>query len=487
MPVIQMRMRSSDRIPIHAVEVEQALVAALIVKPSLLKFVSGLVAADFYDTLHRRIYIALRSATELTDAAALVALREAGINVARDVLPLLNNCPHVTESEIPKYVDTIIDRSRMRGMLEACSSLVVTGKDCASADDLAAVLKRTTDAHTSRSRGMGWMTTEQILAPLPPPSWLCRHLQLAPGRPSCIAGHPGAGKTALAQALAVAVASGRSAFGAYHVSGPALVRHIDYDQGGNATRRRYQRLLSGYGVKATDVGDRLQFLASPALNLVTSSDYEWSEACDGAALLILDSLRPLLPGIDENSSDAQAYVARLTRVSEQTGCTIVLIHHLLKGPGDDRSPLERLRGSSGVAAALGSVWLIDGRRNEPKKVEHAKAHPDGGAPREPFFIAIEDVSDGENPRAGLHLGFVEQDKALTSIDEKRRGPLMQRLRTIVETNPGKTGAELTSLARGRRLDVLACLEQLSEDGSLVGRKMGRGRRWFVPGHEEVAE
>lgn len=77
----------------------------------------------------------------------------------------------------------------------------------------------------------------------------------------------------------------------------------------------------------------------------------------GAALLIVDVLMAYLPsGSDAHKDqDVRAILGRLTKLAEETGCTIILIRHLNKSTG--RDPLYRGGGSIGIVGA-GRVALL---------------------------------------------------------------------------------------------------------------------------------
>lgn len=101
-----------------------------------------------------------------------------------------------------------------------------------------------TEQHRTRIHLIG---TRSIFAPLPPASWVVKGLQLGTGRPAIFAGYGSSGKTLAAQALALAVASGRPPWQhpAFLCEKPRRVIHIDHEQGRRGTLLRYQRLATG--------------------------------------------------------------------------------------------------------------------------------------------------------------------------------------------------------------------------------------------------
>jgi hypothetical protein len=268
--------------------------------------------------------------------------------------------------------------------------------------------------------GFRWLSVSEILEPLPPVSWKVEGIHLAAGRPFMFAGYGASMKTLTCQALAVAAAAGEKVWGHFPTPGPLRVRHVDSEQGVSATRRRYQRLIFAANLTADQLGNRLQVVSFPPVHLSQpGAESAWRGAAEGCDILILDSLRALTPGVDENSSEIRRCLDPLTRISEETGCAIVLVHHAKKSGQADQSTsvTERLRGSSGIFDACGAVFFLDGKGQEPRKVEQVKTPADAaGGIIEPFWLAVEDVpNDKGDPFAGVRV-FHQ-----TSQDTPRKG------------------------------------------------------------------
>jgi len=81
----------------------------------------------------------------------------------------------------------------------------------------------------------------------------------------------------------------------------------------------------------------------------------------GARLIIIDSLRAALPaGTDENDSAVASILAPWSDLARDTGISLLVVHHFGKGNKGDRSAhLDRLRGSSAIAATARVVWGVD--------------------------------------------------------------------------------------------------------------------------------
>lgn len=319
-----------------------------------------------------------------------------------------------------------------------------------------------------------WIGTTEIFQPLPPTPWVVRGLQLAPGRCHVIAGYGASAKTLSAQALALAVAAGRRAWD-YYDTARGTVRHVDYEQGAQATRRRYQRLALGMGIDTPELGDRLELATMPRVNLDTPGAAEvYARACSGAQLVIVDSLRAATTA-DENTSEMRGAVDALTRVSEQTGTTVMLIHHA--GKPQDRHTDSRtiLRGSSGIYDAAGCVLVLTAgsQPNAPRKVTQAKQPADAaGGSLEPFGLAIEDVALAGDRAAGVRVVRCEVEADAQDADQYERDA--ERLVEAVKANPGTTKNRLVAICGLRKTRALMMLDALAEEGRVTALPGPRG-------------
>lgn len=251
------------------------------------------------------------------------------------------------------------------------------------------------------------LSVHEIFAPLPPINWLCEPLEMAPGAPTLIAGYGFSGKTLCAQDLGLAVAGGLVAWGRFRVR-RGRVLHVDYEQGSHLTRTRYQRLARGHGIDWRDLEGYLRLLTLPRWYLDDDdADDRLVRLCEGVDLLIIDSFRAACPATDENSSEARVALDRLTRISERTGTTPLVIHHARK-PHKDAAGGARMaiRGSGALYDALGCALVFSGEKGEPITVEPDKARITG-RPGPNFQIQIEDVEIDGDPRAALRLWSIE--------------------------------------------------------------------------------
>lgn len=341
------------------------------------------------------------------------------------------------------------------------------------------------------------LSSAQVFAPLPAHPWLCKSLQIGPGRPGCFAGYSFGGKTIVVQALALAMATGRTAWGNFSCGKPSRVWHVDQEQG-SSTLARYQRLARGIGIEGDEMKDlvarsALEVSIFPHLYMSTTSESLWCKAIDGFDVVILDALRGMLPGVEENSSEMHTHIAKLTSISEKTGTSFLVIHHAGKAPVHDRDERELLRGSSGIFAALGAIWAVFGGRDAPKLIRHLKSHPDAtGGLHDDFELAIEDVpnvrDDGsDDPHWGLHVGWRSRsaDGSEDPASDALRNAMMAKVLDVVASMPGCSGNYIRGKLKGRGVDKSFAIEALAMAGQIANIGTKAKPLWTVSqaGHD----
>ncbi len=309
-----------------------------------------------------------------------------------------------------------------------------------------------------------------------PVAWVCEGLDLGPGRPCGLVGSPGAGKNEAAQALGLAVASGRPAFGRLPVR-RGRVLHLTWDMGARGTSLRYRRLAVGMGLRRADLEGHLVLCAHPAISLVGNPQAivaAFAERMAGFDLVIVDNARAATPGVSENDSEFGEYVARLGMASERVGATVLYLHHTRKG---GQGGIEDARGSSAIVGASGSVWMLSGRGDEPRELTHERGHECTDTLKAPLWLVREPAAQGVSD---IHLGghqawrLVAQDDA--PHDDETEGAILAALE-----GGGMLGSnELARAVKGRKSAVHAALRSLVQMGR-VHRVIDGQRHYFRSG------
>jgi SpoVK/Ycf46/Vps4 family AAA+-type ATPase len=222
---------------------------------------------------------------------------------------------------------------------------------------------------------------EHMLSTEPPPvPWVVEPLFVA-GCVTMIAGREGTGKSMLALALAAAIGHGSSIAGMD--CQPGMVLYVDAENGEREAHRR----VRGLGVKS----GTLSYYEAQGFNLATDI-----ALLDGLvdkhkpSVLILDSLRSLAPGLDENDSkQAEAAVRPVSRLAQATGLPVGLLHHAGKNG-------HEYRGSTAIGAAVELGFTLSRHEEDPdvrtrRKLACWKSRPAPEA--ESRWLSL-DASDG---------------------------------------------------------------------------------------------
>lgn len=324
----------------------------------------------------------------------------------------------------------------------------------------------------------GLVFAGELAKPLPPVRWFCRALGIGPGRPSIFSGYGGVGKSFAAQAAALAVAAGRGRLWDSHpLQAAGRVAHLDWEQGAWITRWRYQRLAYGMGLDFGALGMQLGTESYPAFFLTDrGAEARLTRLLTGYTLCVVDSLRAACPGVDENSSEIAAPLYLLGRVSEATGCTFVVIAHEGKSgtPGQPQRPgIERLRGSSAIAGAAGSVvsFVKDG-----PFIRLQNTRSNLGCAADDTLLRLVDegpIDPTTDASAGVRVEWVPPEEAAAARDAET-DPLSQpvaRARLAMLDTSRRHGplsrARLLELTKGQNAALREAFRQLLDEGVLT--------------------
>lgn len=301
----------------------------------------------------------------------------------------------------------------------------------------------------------------------PPIPWLVEPL-LIPGELTMLTGREGRGKSMLSQALAVALAdpaAGGAVLGMPVEIGNVLI--VDAENGPNEIHRR----LHGTGL--TDPSRYCVFEAL-GLRLQDPDDLDGLHKIirrEKPAVVILDSLVSLAPGVKENDTHTmQPLLQGIQTVARNTGAAILLLHHAGKGETG-----QEYRGSSAIGGVVtlgvtmtAHVGDPDAERRELRWWKHRPcAKPD------PIWLRIS-TDDGR-----LRLEPTEPFEGLETGAPARDGMAAQIVETLRDGGPANSKAALARrVGRGRDDDTY----QRAIDSLIGSGRVGQeGRRLFLPG------
>lgn len=203
--------------------------------------------------------------------------------------------------------------------------------------------------------------------PRPPREWLLEGL-IGAGDVVLLVGEPGVGKTYFFLDLGVQVATGRAFLDLATSSSPVLI--VDEESGNRRLQDRLERIMRGRGIApGSDIP--LSYITMAGFSFLVDpmwfTDLELAIEETGARLVILDALADIMLTGDENAvRDAQPVFRGLKGVAEQTGATIVVVHHANRA--------GQYRGSSAIPGAVDlALQLSRKEKTGPVTVETTKA------------------------------------------------------------------------------------------------------------------
>jgi hypothetical protein len=412
-------------VPDHDLDAERAVLASVLLDQTALERVPVLGPEHFYLRAHARLFDACQQVAReggVLDPNLVISwLRARGklaeIGGSEAVAKLLLNEPEVghvehyarivREAYQVRQLDTALAQARLR-----CQGR--PGDRRALLAEVRAQIEAMTEGTGVEAAPIPFETTDQIPDEIPPIAYVSERLHLAPGRPACLVGYSGAGKTLLAACLALAVAapdelvaknpSAGVAWGGIPIDRRGKVLMLDLEVGSYLTKARINRLAKGRWALPRHWKDRLGFACMPNFSLVhADAEAKLTATLKGITLCIIDSLTALTPGVDENSKYMADHMALLTRVSEATGCAILVLHHEGKPPADGpRAVHLRGRGHSSIQGIWSSQWAVSTREGGRLVLEHGKTQWNGGL-RPSWACQILDVATDKGPAEGVRI------------------------------------------------------------------------------------
>lgn len=400
-------LNAKDRVLPADLDAEAAVLSAVILSGDALDAVRGAIEPRHFSTDANRLVfgavLELAMQGKPVDSITVATLlRDRGqldrVGGSPYLAKLIDATPAVAHVE--EHAQTVIEKAHLRNAIATFEATAVELRN--GATTLEDARRRVSELEAlTRGDEIERLDAQAIFEPLPPVPWIVQSLDLCPGAPALFAGYGYSGKTVAIQSLATSIASGLPIWGTLGAA-QGKVLHLDYEQGSRLTRDRYQRLAIGLTIGPQDLQGRLELACFPRFFLdEPRAEDVLARALDGFTLCIIDSFRAAAPSIEENSSEARRPLDVLARVSERTGCAVIVIHHARKPQKDSAGgPRMAIRGSGAIFDACSSVLVFEGSKGEPTNVYHEKAR-NSGIEAENFRLAIDDVPMGRCPTAGL--------------------------------------------------------------------------------------
>ncbi|MBU1751057.1 MAG: AAA family ATPase [Chloroflexi bacterium] len=333
----------------------------------------------------------------------------------------------------------------------------------------------------------GWQvfTVADAYAPRPPIEYIVKGLFPLPSL-SIVYGPPGCFKTMLLADLAACVAAGLPWLeplpGKDEMTARATIKApvlwLDFD---NGLRTMHERIEATARARDLPPDTPLYYVSMPNPWLDAAAWDSVAELCQrtaalGARVIIIDNLRDVSGGVEENASEMGDVMSNLRRLSEETGAAVVVIHHQRKSNGAAGRSGDTLRGHSSIEAALDLALLIE--REEHADTIQIQATKVRGADVLPFGARFTydwkgDTTDLEKVRFyGLEIEDLASDAAI-------RRAILEEVEAQPEINKGElTKAVLDSLPDTPRARVWAQIDHLTADGKLRVKQGARNAKLY---------
>jgi len=188
---------------------------------------------------------------------------------------------------------------------------------------------------------------------------------------SVLASAGGIGKTSLITVEAIAIATGRDLLNT-KVKEQANVWIINLEDPVSEMHMRALAAMKHYGIKPADVRGRLFVDGEDTFELTLAAETRDGLIKNDAMLdAMIERIKRLSIGVvifdpfvsthlvNENSNGSiQAVVAMLRRLARETAASVMLVHHVRKGNGDDAS-VDSIRGAGALIGAARAARVVN--------------------------------------------------------------------------------------------------------------------------------
>ncbi len=374
--------------PPHDEVAERGVIGALMVDQDALNYVSDIIGVeDFYVDAHRTIFgVALDLHREGADADPLTMhaeLKRRGlydrVGGAAYIDQLIDFVP--IRAHVEDYARRIARCSTVRGTLLAALGLESVCQQNGDDGDVEAAVEKVRKAWESGAALDKPITIPALIRKSFPlaSSWLIKGWWLSEAC-GLFAAEEKSSKTTLALAMGMCVAAGHPWLGRWEVQqGPVLALFEEDNE--RTIRRRAMLLGRAMGIDPNTL-DNFHVMCQTGMTIGGSRSRGRGRLSAlirkiRPVLLILDPLRRMTPGVDENDSRAVSeYLGWLRRQQRECHTAIMALHHYSKETKDDRAAkpgmrrrvTARVRGSSDFLAWYDSLILCERANEETHKL-----------------------------------------------------------------------------------------------------------------------
>jgi RecA-family ATPase len=195
--------------------------------------------------------------------------------------------------------------------------------------------------------------------------------------------------------LALALASGRDLL-AWRIPQPRRVAYVQFEIRKHHNHRRLKNLARAMGITAEDLGARLLIIPGRGLGLKGVEGLERIQKAVSdfrPEVIMLDPLYKIADGVENAAEDFKVLLNAFDQFAEQTGASVLFVHHDTKGTPGDKDIRDRGAGSGVLGRDYDACITLTSHASEPDAavVETLlRNYP----PQEPFTIIWQCSRDG---------------------------------------------------------------------------------------------
>lgn len=198
---------------------------------------------------------------------------------------------------------------------------------------------------------------------IPPPRWAIPNL--LPEGLIFLAGKPKLGKSWMALAFSMGIASGGRALGTYSVE-RGNVLYLALEDNPRRIQKRARKILGKDAVpEELEFATQWKRLDNGGVELID----DWLDAHPNARLVVIDTFAKVRPTSKRNGNaydEDYGALEGLKKLADNYGVTILLIHHLRKMEAAD--PLDAINGTTGLAGGVDGAMILTRTRGQADAV-----------------------------------------------------------------------------------------------------------------------
>ena len=297
------------------------------------------------------------------------------------------------------------------------------------------------------------------------PQWIIKEI-FAVGGPAVIGGLFKVGKTLIAIAAAVAIATGRLFLGSWTVPTPRVVVYFSGEGGPSVAQEYARRIALSIGIALADVTRLYWCFSVPRLENLRDLD-AFAKVLDDtdAEVAIVDNLMLCLSGDNAgNVYSMGGVLGNVVRICSERGVTPIFVHHFkrTRSTADPHAPGELIDLTQAGVAEIAAQWLLLTRRQpyDPADAgEHKLWLSVGGRMGQSSLTALE-IHEGRRTDPGGRRWEVE----VLAADEARQTAQQADQGAKAAARKAKADADLDA----DRREIVAVVVRLNAPESKTG-------------------